>query len=115
MQSILRRAMLARAILSSFMLLLIASCGPAPQKDASSPAEPAEKKPRRSTYEEKEAVSEKGKQWGGWRWEGKREDCFYTVKRKCFVKKADACEAAGCSGKQCTGDSSAPVKISCKK
>lgn len=57
----------------------------------------------------------KGKKWGGWRWKGKRDDCFFKYKNRCFSKQADACKAAKCKKDACVMDKSAPAKISCKK
>lgn len=107
--------MLARAILCSFSLALVVSCGPAQKDTATTEPEHIPPKPRQQKYQDKDGVSEKGKQWGGWRYQGKREDCFFKLERQCFATKAEACKAAGCSGKSCQGDSSAPVNVSCKQ
>jgi hypothetical protein len=36
----------------------------------------------------------KGKNWSGWRYKGKRQDCFFRVDKQCFDSKAKACKAA---------------------
>ena len=56
-----------------------------------------------------------GKDWGGWRWKGKRDDCFFKVGNKCFDSRAQACKAAGCKGDTCEHDGSAPANVTCKK
>lgn len=60
-------------------------------------------------------VSDHGKSWGGWRWKGKREDCFFVHKNQCFATLDDACKAAKCKKADCTHDDGAPAKVSCAK
>jgi hypothetical protein len=60
-----------------------------------------------------ERVSKKGKKWGGWRYQGKRDDCFFLVKRKCYVSRADACAAARCGKKQCVVEGGGPASVRC--
>ena len=38
--------------------------------------------------------SDQGKKWGGWRYRGSRDECFYVVGRSCFKDLDDACKAA---------------------
>lgn len=65
--------------------------------------------------EEPEArESAKGKKWGGWRYQGSRDDCFYRHKRRCFTKRADACAAAKCGKKQCVLEGGGPVIVTCQ-
>ena len=81
--------MLARAILCCFVLISGSSCAssqqPAPQESSQQETKTNAKPKQREkkSYEDKDAVSDKGKQWGGWRYKGNREDCFYTVGRQC--------------------------------
>lgn len=56
-----------------------------------------------------------GKDWGGWRWKGKRDDCFFKVDNACFDSLAAACKKAGCKGDACQHDKSAPANVSCKE
>lgn len=58
-------------------------------------------------------VSEEGKRWGGWRWKGKREDCFYVHRNQCFASLDEACRAAKCGKDDCVHDEAAPAKVSC--
>ncbi len=69
-------------------------------------------KPRK---EMERPVSDHGKKWGGWRWKGKREDCFYVHKNQCFASLDDACRAAKCKKADCAHDDGAPAKVSCEK
>jgi hypothetical protein len=59
-------------------------------------------------------LSDKGKKWGGWRYQGSRDDCFFLVKRRCFTKRADACAAARCGKKQCVVEGGGPATVSCE-
>lgn len=61
-----------------------------------------------------EKVTEQGKKWGGWRWKGERDDCFFLHDNKCFDSLAKACKAAKCAEGACQHDESAPAKVSCK-
>ena len=58
-------------------------------------------------------VSEQGKKWGGWRWKGKRDDCFFLVGNECHSSLDEACKAARCKKSTCVHDESAPAKVSC--
>jgi hypothetical protein len=62
-----------------------------------------------------------GKPWGGWRYQGDRESCFYVVGRRCFKSKKTACATAcrvptkTASADMCTIDGGGPASVSCKK
>jgi hypothetical protein len=75
------------------------STGPAGDDDAAEP----------------EVTPAEGKDWGGWRWEGKRDDCFFKVGNACFDSLEAACKKAGCKGDACQHDKSAPANVSCKE
>ena len=72
------------------------------------------KKKHRDHPPDKDAVSEKGKSWGGWRWKGKRDDCYFVHKNRCFDSKSRACEAADCGKRGCKVDDGAPAKVTCE-
>lgn len=55
-----------------------------------------------------------GRRWRGWRYQGKRQDCFFRVGRRCFDKLELACSAAGCATGQCQHDDRAPARVSCR-
>lgn len=59
-------------------------------------------------------VSDQGKKWGGWRYQGRRDDCFFLVKRRCFDKRADACAAARCGTRQCVVEGGGPATVRCE-
>lgn len=60
-------------------------------------------------------VSEEDKNWGGWRWKGQRDDCFFVHQNRCYDDKAKACKAAGCSDKSCDVHGGGPATVKCKK
>jgi hypothetical protein len=59
-------------------------------------------------------VSGDGKDWGGWRYQGSRDDCFYLVARRCFTEQKAACKAAKCGKKQCVADGGGPATMRCR-
>ena len=73
---------------------------------------PDYKKQDEQARKEKPVESE-GKRWGGWRWKGKRGDCFFKHDNECFKSLEDACKSAGCGKDECKHDDSAPAKVSC--
>ena len=62
-----------------------------------------------------EPVSEDGADRGGWRWKGKRQDCFFRYGNRCFDKLQAACRAAGCQESQCSHNDAAPAVVACRK
>lgn len=61
-----------------------------------------------------EAVSGQGKHWGGWRYQGSRDDCFFVVGRRCFTDEQRACAAARCKGGECEIHGGGPATVTCK-
>jgi hypothetical protein len=99
---------LARAVMLAACLGLVAGCGGS-SPDADSP------KGKKADQDDEEEVSSKGKKWGGWRWKGKRNDCFFIFKNECFSSMKKACRRAKCGDTKCEHDDSAPAKVACKK
>ena len=94
----------------------LAACG-----DPLPPEHPrAQKKKARTGSEsireqpDPEQVSGEGKAWGGWRYAGSRDDCFFVVKRRCFETEAAACKAAKCGDKRCVADGGGPATVQCR-
>jgi hypothetical protein len=55
-----------------------------------------------------------GKKWGGWRYKGERDACFFVVGSRCFKTENAACQAAKCkSPKKCAAAGAAPAQVSC--
>ena len=98
---------LARAVTLAAFLGLIAACGGSGPEGA--------KSPEGDKAAEEEEVPSEGKKWGGWRWKGKRNDCFFIYKNECFSSLKQACRRARCGDAECEHDDSAPAKVSCKK
>jgi hypothetical protein len=65
------------------------------------------------TYEDEAGKDE----YGGWRWKGKRRDCFFVVGNKCFAELDAACTAAKCKKKKktCRTEGGGPATVSCAK
>ncbi len=109
------------AAAATLLCLLFCGCGPAPH---AKPAQPEGDKPAsheaadRARAEAKahpeEEVSADGKHWGGWRYKGDRDDCFYVVGRRCFASEKLACAGAKCATGRCLLDGAGPVRVSCK-
>ncbi len=60
------------------------------------------------------AVSSKGKKWSGWRWKGKRKDCYFVHGNRCFASKRAACKSAGCNTSDCRTKGGGPASVSCR-
>ena len=57
-----------------------------------------------------------GKQWGGWRYQGDRKDCFFIVGRKCYKTENGACQAAHCKAPlKCKTEGAGPATMKCEK
>lgn len=96
----------------------LGGCG-ASQKNAAEDQDSSEQKESKPKHRkhapDEDAVSEQGKSWGGWRWSGKRDDCFYVFDNKCFDSKARACIAAICDDRACVAKPGVPSKVSCEE
>jgi hypothetical protein len=96
------------------LLLTVGACG-GERAGGPRPRTAKASKESTTTKEPPEArASDKGKKWGGWRYQGARDDCYYRFKRRCFTKRADACAAARCGKKQCTLDGAGPAIVTCQ-
>jgi len=108
-----RRAVPSLAI--GFFLLTAAflplSCG---GSSASDTAEPEARGAKDGGSAEDQPVGD-GKGGGGWRWKGKRSDCFFRHHNRCFDKLEAACRAAGCEESRCKHDDAAPAVVSCAR
>jgi hypothetical protein len=93
---------------------LLAACGP----DASTKGsrEPRNAKEKQRLEARTKGESPDNRKWGGWRYTGERDDCFFVVGRKCFKTEAAACQAAHCAApKHCEVTGGGPATISCAK
>jgi hypothetical protein len=105
--------------MTTLVLLGALACGGASSNTASDDDEASDDGGDASSSKKRKPmarpVSEEGKSWGGWRWKGKREDCFFVHKNQCFATLEDACKAAKCKMADCVQDEGAPAKVSCEK
>jgi hypothetical protein len=103
------------AVLVMFGLVGIGACGDnvAPKGSKQPPQTAAARARTEKAESSEDPVDGKGKKWGGWRYQGKRDDCFFLVKRKCYVSRADACAAARCGKKQCVVEGGGPASVRC--
>jgi hypothetical protein len=107
-----------RAVVVAIALCALA-CGAAPRKHKTNHRdETAAEYQRRKAKEagELDDDSDAGK-WGGWKYQGNRDDCRFVLGRKCFTKRDEACKAAKCGGKtpKCAVDGGGPAIVSCAK
>lgn len=91
---------------------LLASCGGGASSNPGEQTSTAPK-PEAAAEQDRGTLDSRGKKWGGWRWKGSRDNCFYIVGNICFEDRAAACEAAGCEEDGCRVDRGAPGKVSC--
>src|SRR5690349_993495 len=100
-----------RAIRIALLASLIAACGGSPPRND----EPrtAKEKQRREAATDGEADT--GGKWGGWRYAGDRNECFFKVGRRCFKTEDAACSAARCGKKKCTVTGGGPAAVACAK
>ena len=102
---------LARSILVC-ILFACSSCG-GPQSEPGEPQTAKEKQMQEA--QAKGELERPGAQWGGWRYQGERKDCFFIVGRRCFKTENAACQAAHCkSPKKCDSAGGGPATVSCK-
>lgn len=103
--------------LLALVALALGACGGA-QTDPNEPQTAREKQ-----YAEAKANGEldgsDARPWGGWRYQGDRDDCFYVVGRRCFKSRKRACRVA-CGTKtatvdMCTIDGGGPASVTCNK
>jgi hypothetical protein len=96
------------------VMLVCAACASSTTPGPDEPTTAAEKQ-RREARASGDVDPDTGK-WGGWKYEGDREDCFFVVGRRCFRTQEAACNAAKCaSAELCDVVGGGPAAVSCKK
>ncbi len=97
----------------------LAACGGA-EVDADEP-QTARDKQLQDMKANGELDGSNGRSWGGWRYQGDRNDCFYVVGRRCFKSKRSACASAcrvppkTAALDMCTIDGGGPASVTCNK
>jgi len=96
--------------LRTVALVLLVACGGS-TVSSDEPQTAKEKQLR----EAKAAGDTNAGKWGGWRYQGDRNECFYVVGRRCFKSENAACQAARCkSPKKCDVVGGGPATVGCK-
>lgn len=96
----------------ALLLGLLVGCGTtASDTGAHTAAERARIEEARSG--DKDVEKPKGVSWGGWRYQGSRDDCFFVVGRACFASQDEACHAAKCKKNKCKVEGGGPATVSC--
>src|SRR5689334_11774949 len=101
-----------RMISLGLVAALALGCGGDPPR-AGDPTT-AKEKQRRDAAAAGEPTSTTGK-WGGWRYTGQRDECFFVVGRHCHKTEAAACQAARCARGKCVVTGGGPASVSCSK
>src|SRR4029079_6519039 len=101
----------------SLLVLLAMACGGERMKVKKGEPQTAREKMLAEQKENPDqADSGAGKKWGGWRYQGDRKDCFFTVGRKCYKSEKSACQAAHCKAPtKCTLEGAGPQTVKCAK
>lgn len=103
------------ACLAVAVLLVSGACGESPgAKGAQRPQTAAARAKAEKADSNEDSVDGAGKKWGGWRYQGRRDDCFFLVGRKCFDSREDACTAARCGKNKCVVDGGGPATVRCE-
>ena len=100
-----------RMIPLGLLASLVLGCGGDPPRSGDPTT--AKEKQRREAAAAGE-TSATGK-WGGWRYTGSRDECFFVVGRRCFKTEASACAAARCGKKKCETTGGGPATVACAK
>ncbi len=94
------------------VVALAAGCGGgSPRSDEPTTA----KDKQRRDAEAREETGPSAGKWGGWRYTGDRNDCFFVVGRRCFKSEAAACAAARCGRKKCETTGGGPASVACAR
>ena len=100
-----------RTISLGLLAALALGCGGDPPR--SDDPQTAKEKQRREAAAAGETSS--GSKWGGWRYTGDRDECYFVVGRKCFKTEKAACQAARCKApKRCNAIGGGPATMQCK-
>lgn len=88
---------------------LAVGCGAPPKSDEPTTA----REKQRRDAEAEGTLDKPGGKWGGWRYTGDRDDCFFVVGRRCFKTEAAACTAARCGKRKCATSGGGPATVAC--
>jgi hypothetical protein len=107
--------MSSRALfLVAVTLAACADSSDAPAKKGHHEPRTAKEKQRAEAMKAKDDEQPDGRKWGGWRYQGERDDCFFVIGRRCFKTQDAACAALKCkSGSKCEITGGGPATASC--
>ena len=111
----LLRAIAVAAALAAAVIAVgaVGACGGGQKTEGDDEPTTAAEKQRR---EVKPKGDTGGGKWGGWRYQGERDDCFFVVGRKCFKSEKSACSAARCkTPAACKITGGGPASVSCDR
>lgn len=91
--------------------LVALGCGGARPGDEPTTAKEKQRREARSNGDE----SPGSKKWGGWRYKGDRNQCFFSFNGRCFKTEEAACAVAKCGKKKCTSSGGGPALVACSK
>ena len=99
------------------LVVLAMACGGERMKVKKGEPQTAREKMLAEQKANPEPADGSGKNWGGgWRYQGDRKDCFFTVGRKCYKTEKAACQAAHCKAPtKCTPEGAGPAAMKCTK
>src|SRR5258708_24454644 len=101
-----------RPLRLGLLVALALGCGGDPPRSGAPTT--AKDKQRREAAAAGELGPTRGK-WGGWRYTGDRDECFFVVGRRCFKTEASACAAARCGKAKCETSGGGPATVACLK
>jgi hypothetical protein len=100
-----------RLSLFAVVTALAVGCGGSSAPSANEPTTAREK--QRQEAIAKGETDPPGGKWGGWRYSGDRDDCFFVVGKRCFKTQAAACKAAACGKRKCDVTGGGPAAVAC--
>jgi hypothetical protein len=100
-----------RLVAGSVLFAVAVGCGGS-QTSATDEPQTAKEKQRRDAQASGD-VDQPGGKWGGWRYAGDSEDCFFLVGKRCFKTEKAACHAAKCASKKCQIAGGGPARVTC--
>jgi hypothetical protein len=103
-------AMALRLARIAWLAMLCACGGPQSSPDEPQTAKEKQLQEARANGE----LDDGGGKWGGWRYQGSRDDCFYVAGRRCFKTVKTACATLHCKAPaKCNAVGGGPATVSC--
>jgi len=106
-----------RLLAFALVVSLIGCGGSTPTSSGPRDETAAERGRREAAASGETDVGNQGRSWGGWRYSGTRDACFYVVGRTCFDALPAACKAASCQSaapEHCRTEGGGPATVRCR-